>query len=98
MAAPFVETTSWAAADVPGQREFTRAIAHWLDDEERVHDNCLQNALRGFEAIASAFLSALRGTRLALPADIPDDVVARLEEELGRRAPAGDERNCEDRT
>ena len=82
MAAPRVEKTSWRTSDVPGQREFTRAIAYWLDDDANVHANCLENALKGFDAIMAAFQSALVGRRLDLPAEIPDDVVRRLEERL----------------
>ena len=82
MAAPRVEKTSWQTSDVPGQREFTRAIAYWLDDDANVHANCLENALKGFDAIMAAFQSALVGRRLDLPAEIPDDVVRRLEERL----------------
>jgi len=82
MAAPRVEKTSWQTSDIPGQREFARAIAHWLDDAANVHANCLENALAGFEAIMAAFQSALVGRRLDLPAEIADDVVQQLEERL----------------
>ena len=82
MAAPFVETTSWAAADIPGQREFARAMAHWLDDDANAHACRLSNALAGFQAIMAAMESARVGRRLDLPAEIPDDIVETLERKL----------------
>jgi len=42
----YVERSRWAESDVPGQREFTRAHARWLDDDNVVHLNCLDNALK----------------------------------------------------
>jgi len=51
MATPHVEKISWAGSDVLGQRAFTRALAHWLDDAAEVHMNCLDHALKGFDAI-----------------------------------------------
>jgi len=82
MAATFVEGTSWDAADIPAQRAFTRAIAHWLDDDANAHACRLENALAGFDAIMGAFESARLGRRLDLPREIPDDVVETLEKEL----------------
>lgn len=79
---PCVEKTDWLASDVPGQREFTRAMAHWLDDDVKVHANCLANTLKGFDVIMGIFYSALVQKRICLPADIPDDVVQQLEERL----------------
>lgn len=82
MATPFVERTSWAAADIPGQREFTRAMAHWLDDDANAHACRLSNALAGFQAIMAAMESARLGRRLDLPREIPDNVVETLEKDL----------------
>ncbi len=82
-AAPVVEPTSWAESDVPGQQEFTRAMAAWLDGRE-VHLNSLNRALQGFEAIMGAFLSAYTGRVVDLPAMVPDDTVHKLIERLER--------------
>ncbi|MGI6384119.1 MAG: Gfo/Idh/MocA family protein [bacterium] len=80
-AAPVVETTSWARSDVPGQREFTRAMAAWLDGRE-VHLNNLETALQGFEAIMGAFLSACTGQVIDLPATVPNETIHKLIEKL----------------
>jgi hypothetical protein len=79
---PAVEKTGWFESDVPGQREFTRAMAHWLDDNTRIHANCLANTMKGFEVIMGIFYSALLQERIQLPADVPNDVVQQLEERL----------------
>jgi len=82
MATPFSAPSIWADDHVPGQREFTRAMAHWLDDETRVHVNCLDNSLKQFNQIMGALLSSLTGQVVSLPAEVGDDVVRELEKEL----------------
>lgn len=82
---PHIGKTCWEEDDLPGQREFTRALAHWLDDERKVHLNCLENALRGFSMIMGAFLSAWVDREVDLPAEVSDDVVRSLEEKLKRK-------------
>ena len=82
-AVPVIEATSWAESDVPGQREFTRAMAAWLDGDA-VHLNCFDTALQGFEAIMGAFLSAYTGQVIDLPAAVPEDIVVKLEERLSK--------------
>ena len=82
MSEPIVGTCNWDRDDVPGQREFTRAMAGWLDDDDTVHLNCLDNTLRGFDAIMGALKSSLVHHRLALPTEIPDDILATLERDL----------------
>ncbi|MDD3925995.1 MAG: Gfo/Idh/MocA family oxidoreductase [bacterium] len=82
-AVPVVKPTSWAESDVPGQREFTRAMAAWLDGDA-VHLNNLDTALQGFEAIMGAFLSAYTGHVVDLSAMVPEDIVKKLEERLER--------------
>ena len=79
---PCVEKTGWLVGDDPGQREFTRAMAHWLADDTKVHANCLVNTMRGFEVIMGIFYSALLQKRILLPADFPNDVVQQLEDTL----------------
>lgn len=81
MAKPHVLPTSWAADDVPGQREFTRAMAHWLDDTQ-VHRNCLENSLIGFDMIMAALLSAYLNKDVVVPSDITDEIVVALERRL----------------
>lgn len=82
MLKPYLEKTSWNEDDIPGQREFTRAMAQWLDNESKVHLNCLDNALKGFDAIMAAFQSAYTGKRIKLPADAPDDINEKLEKKI----------------
>ena len=76
---PHVETVTW---ETGGQRGFTRALAYWLNDDANVHGNCLDNAMRGFDAIMGAFESARVGRRIALPREIPEDVVEIMERRL----------------
>ena len=78
MPSPFIKETSWDASDIPGQREFTRAMAAWLDGRE-VHLNNLDTALMEFNAIMAAFLSAQSGVPVTLPAQIPVGIVELLE-------------------
>ena len=82
MVKPHIEPTSWSESDVPGQRAFTRALAHWLDDDSQVHSNCLDHTLNGFETIMAGLQSAYVGRRLDLPTEIPPDIVERLERKL----------------
>ncbi|MDD2707277.1 MAG: Gfo/Idh/MocA family oxidoreductase [Verrucomicrobiae bacterium] len=78
-----VEKSSWEGSDVPGQREFTRAMAHWLDDDGKKHHNCLDNALQGFETILATLQAALTGKRVEFPCVPPDDIIKQLEAKLG---------------
>ena len=82
MLKPYLEKTSWDEDDIPGQREFTRAMAHWLDDESKAHLNCLDNTLKGFDAIMGALQSAYTGKRVKLPADVPCDINEKLERKI----------------
>lgn len=84
MSESFSAPSIWQDDSEPGQREFTRAMAHWLDDDSRVHVNCLDNALSQFNQIMGAMQSALSGEKVALPADVDDDAVVRLREALTR--------------
>ena len=79
MAEPYSAKSCWFEDDVPGQREFTRAMAHWLDDDKNVHLNCLDIALKGFDVIMGTLQSAYTGKRLKLPTEVPDDIVTKLE-------------------
>jgi predicted dehydrogenase len=82
MEQPFSAPSRWETDEEPGQREFTRAMAHWLDDDAQVHINCLDKSLNQFNQIMGAMLSALTGEKVALPAQIDEDVMAQLEKKL----------------
>jgi hypothetical protein len=81
---PFSAPSLWNVDEPPGQQEFTRALARWLDDDAQVHVSCLDNALSQFNQIMGAMQSALTGETVDLPAQVDDDVVAKLEKELKR--------------
>ena len=78
----FSAPSLWSEDEEPGQREFTRAMALWLDDDTQVHVSCLENALRQYNQIMGVMLSALTGETIDLPARVGDDVVKKLEKEL----------------
>lgn len=82
MAQPFTVPSIWATDEQPGQREFTRAMAHWLDDDRRVHASCLDNALAQFNQIMGMLQSAYTGRTVALPVEVDDGLVAAIEKKL----------------
>ncbi|MDE0552708.1 MAG: hypothetical protein OXI24_00705, partial [Candidatus Poribacteria bacterium] len=55
------------------QRDFTQAVATWLDDENQPHRNRLEFALLGFDLIMAAYRSALIGERIAWPPKLSDE-------------------------
>ena len=69
----FVEKTHFGEDDKFGQRDFTQAIATWLDDENQPHRNRLEYALLGFDLIMAAYRSALIGERIAWPPKLSDE-------------------------
>lgn len=79
---PYIENTSWDKDEIPGQREFTRALAQWLDDDNNGHLNCLDNALKGFDLIMATLKAVNVGKRLELPVRVSDDIVQRLESQI----------------
>jgi len=83
MAQPTVGDSKWFASDFLGQREFTRAMARWLDGEA-VHDNCLDNAVRGFNVIMALMQSAYDGKILQYPAKVDADIKEKLQARLER--------------
>jgi predicted dehydrogenase len=87
-AQPFVASSGFNVDDMPAQRKFTRAIADWLDDERAPHQCRLELALVGFQAIMSAYRSALLGRRLPLPSALSDDEWQQLRD---RHAPGSRE-------
>ncbi|MDO9542215.1 MAG: Gfo/Idh/MocA family oxidoreductase [Kiritimatiellia bacterium] len=76
-----VAKCSWGD-DVPGQREFTRAMARWLDDDKNSHLNSLDNTLKGFDVIMATLQSAYIAKRVEMPCVVPDDIVDKLETKL----------------
>lgn len=78
------EETGMDVEETTGQRQFTQAIGHWLDDEAKVHGCYLENALLGFDITMAAYLSAYTQKRIEFPTDVPDDITERIEERLGR--------------
>jgi len=82
MARPHVGKTCWADDDQPAQSAFTRALVRWLQTDEEVHLNCLENSLRGFDVIMATLKSAGAGKRIELPTDVSDEIVDGLERRL----------------
>lgn len=82
MSRPVVKESKWDKDGVPGQREFTKAMAHWLDNEQNVHYNCLENSLKGFDIIMGLMQSAYDGKALNFPCKADDDIVHKLEEKF----------------
>lgn len=78
---PVVAESLWDQQDLSGQREFTRAVARWLDGTA-THLNSLENSLAGFDMIMAAMHSAFLGTEVPVPSDVSDDIVTQLEERL----------------
>ena len=68
----FMEPTYFGEDDAWAQQRFTRAIATWLDDENQPHHCRYQLAKLGFDAIMSAYRSALKGQRLAMSPCLQD--------------------------
>ena len=73
MAHHFIEKTHFGEDDKFGQRDFTQAIATWLDDETQPHRNRLEFAMLGFDLIMAAYRSALIGERIAWPPKLSDE-------------------------
>jgi predicted dehydrogenase len=82
MAKPFVERTHFFRDDLQAQHLFTRAIGEWLDDERKPHLNRFELARAGTDVLFGAYLSALRGRRIDLPAKVTDADVAALRAKL----------------
>ena len=72
MAEPAVGESSWDTQQFAGQRDFTRAVADWLDGgPEHLNRFAVGAAVVG--ALFGAYKSALLGRRVALPATLSDD-------------------------
>ena len=57
-------------------------MAHWLDDDRRIHLNRLETAVAGFDMTMAAFCSAYLNRDVDVPAEVTDDMVRTLEERL----------------
>ncbi|MCL2815127.1 MAG: Gfo/Idh/MocA family oxidoreductase [Oscillospiraceae bacterium] len=82
MSEPFVEKTHFTADDTAAQREFTKAVADWLDDESKPHLNRYELAKVGTELIFGAYCSALYNKYIDLPANFDDAQLAQLRVKL----------------
>ena len=82
---PDTYETDWDRDEPMQQTEFTRAVATWMRDDSKPHENRLENALRGFDALMSAIKSALLNSRLTLPAKVTDGDVHEMWRRLRER-------------
>lgn len=85
----FSQRTSFNEDDMPAQKLFTKAIANWLEDEDDKHLCRYEIAKIGFDAVMSAYRSALLGRRLKAPEDtltLTDQEWEKLKEELYKRS------------
>jgi hypothetical protein len=82
MAMPFVEKTHFFADDLIAQKEFTKAIGAWLDDESKPHLNRYELARVGTELIFGAYRSALDNKYISLPAGLNDGQLNQLRVKL----------------
>ncbi|MFA6715581.1 MAG: Gfo/Idh/MocA family oxidoreductase [Victivallales bacterium] len=77
--------TGWFKSDELGQREFTRAMAHWLDDDRCEHDNSLRFSLQGYEVLMGLLQSAYDGEIKQTPFRIEPQIVEKLSERLEKQ-------------
>jgi len=87
MAEPVINDSKWLVGDLDGQREFTRAMAHWLDGRA-VHDNCLAHTVSGFQVIMAMMQSAYDGAIVKYPATVDRDIKEKLQKRLEGKAGA----------
>ncbi len=76
--------TGWFCSDATGQREFTRAMAAWLDGSAE-HDNSLRRALMSYELLMAIFQSAYENSILHVPFNIDPAIVEKLSERLEKQ-------------
>lgn len=72
MAEPVVGESSWDRQQFDGQRDFTRAVATWLDTGEP-HLNRFATARLVFDACMGALQSAWEGRRIEFPPSFTDE-------------------------
>jgi hypothetical protein len=76
------EPITYSGETLDGQREFTRAMAQWLDDDGRPHGNALPHAMQQFDMIAAALYSAHVRRPVPIPAPAPDNLWDLMEKDL----------------
>jgi predicted dehydrogenase len=76
-------THLYADEDIVGQAAMTEAMFDWLLDEGRVHPLNLDAALRDFNVLLGAYMSALHRQPITLPVEPEQNLLAALREELG---------------
>jgi len=72
MARQFMGRSVFGEDDMPAQYRLTKAIAEWLDDENKIHHCRFELAKMGFDAIIAGYKSALEGRRIDLPTEVTD--------------------------
>ena len=82
MADPVATPVTWLEEDLVGQRAFTQAMGDWLEDDNAPHLNCLATNLAEFDMIMATLLSVHVSAPVELPATVPQDIVALVEDEL----------------
>lgn len=88
MAEPVYGESSWDHQGWRGQRDFTQAVADWLDGGEP-HLNRFEVGKAVVDALMAAQHSAYLGRKIELPSCFPDERWTELRERL-RRAGAGE--------
>ena len=83
MAEPVSGESSWDTQGWGGQRDFTQAVADWLDRGEP-HLNRFEVGKAGFNALIAMQQSVYEGRKIALPHTFTDEQWAELRERLKR--------------
>ena len=84
MAQPLYGESSWDKQGWAGQRDFTKAVADWLDGGEP-HLNRWEVAKNVFNALMGAQQSVYEGRRIALPHTFTDEQWTELRERMKRK-------------
>ena len=69
-------------ADMP---PYIQDMADWLDDDNKVHPCCFENAYKGFEIMMAMFRSAAEGGQVALPLTSGMDEIAALKDKVAAK-------------
>ncbi len=86
MAEPVCGPSSWDEQGLAGQRDFTQAVADWLDGGPP-HLNRWELHRKSVEALLAAQKSVYEGRRVELPVDFTDDQWLALRERLRAGTP-----------
>jgi predicted dehydrogenase len=74
---------SYAEEDNPGQAGLTNALMDWIEDDKKVHPNCLATSLDEWLVLLAAYGSAVQQKPLTFPYDPPDDLLAQFQKLVG---------------